>query len=85
MIWFISFLVVAASSARDMRSVTRVVKPKHKPMTYVEQLQKLNEGTHKPRSKFSSMNSKSPKCSDTQNIAVITLDPLHEKTGLRGF
>ena len=35
-----------------MRSVTRVIKPKHKPMTYVEQLQKLNEGTHKPRSKF---------------------------------
>ena len=40
---------VASASARDMRSDTRVVKPKHKPMTYVEQLQKLNAGTHKPR------------------------------------
>ena len=47
---------VASASARDMRSGTRVVKPKHKPMTYVEQLQKLNAGTHKPRGMHSHCN-----------------------------
>ncbi|KAL4235812.1 hypothetical protein ACF0H5_004202 [Mactra antiquata] len=37
---------IASTSARP---TSRPVKPKHKPMTYVEQLQKLNEGHHKPK------------------------------------
>ncbi|XP_052775729.1 ciliogenesis and planar polarity effector 1-like isoform X2 [Mya arenaria] len=37
---------IASTSARP---TSRPVRPKHKPMTYVEQLQKLNEGHHKPR------------------------------------
>ncbi|XP_053394280.1 ciliogenesis and planar polarity effector 1-like isoform X3 [Mercenaria mercenaria] len=37
---------IASTTARP---TSHPVKPKHKPVTYVEQLQKLNQGHHKPR------------------------------------
>ncbi|XP_060600361.1 uncharacterized protein LOC132753839, partial [Ruditapes philippinarum] len=37
---------IASTTARPG---SRPVRPKHKPVTYVEQLKKLNEGYHKPR------------------------------------
>ncbi|KAL3869912.1 hypothetical protein ACJMK2_042534 [Sinanodonta woodiana] len=40
---------VASESARSSGLVRKSAKPKHKPLTYVERLQKLSEGTHKPR------------------------------------
>ncbi|KAK3579099.1 hypothetical protein CHS0354_022119 [Potamilus streckersoni] len=40
---------VTSESARSSGLVRKSVKPKHKPLTYVERLQKLSEGTHKPR------------------------------------
>lgn len=43
------YFTVASTTARPG---SRPVKPKHKPVTYVEQLKKLNEGHHKPRGKY---------------------------------